>query len=138
MQSFFSPIVVSTLISDSSCQFLSVSQQVIILKGLFECVHSNANAQKPLLQLLIYVMFLKCLYLLFPGEIKPNCEFQRICSGKENNVNKAVVTCYDDSCTAIQNGQPIRMCNSCHSKQHKDLNDPTHIYQGTMFAKPIN
>ena len=71
--------------------------------------------------------------VFLPGEIKPNCEFQRICSGKDK-VNKAVVTCYDDSCTAIQNGQPIRMCFSCHSKQHKELNNPTHIYQGTRTS----
>ena len=63
-------------------------------------------------------------------DVKPNCEFQKICSGKERQVNRADVTCYDSSCTAIQQGQPIRMCRDCHNKQHKDLEDSRHIYQG--------
>ena len=53
-----------------------------------------------------------------------------MCSGKERQVNKADVTCYDNRCTAIQGGQPIRMCQACHSKQHTDSGDLQHIYQG--------
>ncbi len=66
--------------------------------------------------------------------MKPNCEFQKICSGKEKQVNRAEVTCYDPHCTAIQNGQPIRMCRDCHSKQHKDVSDSGHIYQGAYVC----
>ena len=54
-----------------------------------------------------------------------------MCSGKERQVNRAEVTCYDNRCTAIQGGQPIRMCRDCHSKQHStDTGDSSHIYQG--------
>ena len=56
---------------------------------------------------------------------------QKFCSGKDCHVNKAEVTCYDSSCTAIQNGQPIRMCRDCHSKQHREIDDHRHIFQGT-------
>jgi hypothetical protein len=63
-------------------------------------------------------------------DVKPNCEFQKKCLGKESQVNRAEVTCYDKRCTAIQGGQPIRMCRACHSKQHADLEDHSHMYQG--------
>jgi hypothetical protein len=62
-------------------------------------------------------------------DVRPNCEFQKMCSGKERQVNRAEVTCYDSRCTAIQGGQPIRMCLACHYKQHPHTGDPGHIYQ---------
>ena len=61
--------------------------------------------------------------------MKPNCELRRECAGQET-ASRAEVTCFGESCTAIQNGQPVRMCMDCHSKQHADLQDPSHIYQG--------
>ena len=62
------------------------------------------------------------------------CIQQKICSGKDCQVNKAEVTCYDSSCTAIQNGQPIRMCRDCLNKQHGEIDDHTHIFQGMSHS----
>ena len=48
----------------------------------------------------------------------------------EGSSKIATVTCYGHSCTAIQNGHPIRLCTDCHMAQHSDLSDPDlHIYQ---------
>ena len=81
----------------------------------------------------IYLSFSLSICLI--DEVKPNCEFQKMCSGKERQINRAEVTCYDAHCTAIQHGQPIRMCRHCHNKQHKDIGDPKHIYQGGCGLK---
>ena len=58
------------------------------------------------------------------GDIKPNCEIRRACTG-----NTAEVTCFSESCTAIQSGLPVRMCRDCHVMLHEELDDPQHIYQ---------
>ena len=58
-----------------------------------------------------------------------NCEFQRSCQGP-GAINQAVVTCYHTSCTTIQRGQPLRMCQACHVVNHEGLQDDRHIYQG--------
>ena len=61
---------------------------------------------------------------------------QNTCSGKERQMNRAEVTCYDDHCTAIQGGQPVRMCRDCHLTQHANVRDQSHIYQGRSDTAP--
>ena len=65
------------------------------------------------------------------GDVKPNCELHKVCV-EEDSIKRASVTCYGDTCTAIQNGYPIRLCHDCHIAQHDQLNDPLHIYQSEL------
>ena len=73
--------------------------------------------------------FVVCIFCLSKGDFKVNCEFQRSCQGP-GAINQAVVTCYHTSCTTIQRGQPLRMCQACHVVNHEGLQDDRHIYQG--------
>uniref|UniRef100_A0A1X7UW71 Uncharacterized protein n=1 Tax=Amphimedon queenslandica TaxID=400682 RepID=A0A1X7UW71_AMPQE len=65
-------------------------------------------------------------------DVKPNCELRRECvsSEGEGSSKSATVTCFGETCTAIQNGHPIRLCNDCHQEQHKGITQSDlHIYQ---------
>jgi hypothetical protein len=65
---------------------------------------------------------------ILSDDVKPNCELRKVCAESES-IKRAAVTCYGESCTAIQNGYPIRLCHECHMEEHTHINDPLHIYQ---------